>query len=461
MNRTILRLAVPNIVSNISVPLLGLVDLALMGHLESADYIGAISWAPSFSISSTGDWGSCAWARAVLTAQAYGRGDGAEALHTLGRAALIALVLGVLLVLLQGPVEWLSFALLQGEPRVEELAIRYFRIRIWAAPAVLGQFALLGYFLGMQNARQPMVVLVTTNVINILFSWLFVVRFHMGSDGVALGTVIAQYSGWFLALAILRRSYRDQFVHWSFRAVRQARALRRFLQVNRDIFIRTMCLVAVFTVFTARSAKADATGLGEDTILAVNSLLLQFFLFFSFLIDGFAYAAEALTGRYTGAADPANLRKVIRLLFWWGGGIAVFFTLAYLWGGEAMFRVLTDNAGVIQNARPYFFWVVLVPLLSFAAFLWDGIYIGATAGAPMRNAMLASTLVVFLPAYLVAGHMLGNHGLWLAFLLFMASRGIGLHLLAGRAIYGPLRVSSPASGRARSAGSCEGGGSSG
>ena len=196
-----------------------------------------------------------------------------------------------------------------------------------------------------------------------------------------------------------------------------------------------MCLVIVFSIFTARSASSDVTGKGEETILAVNSLLMQFFMFFSFLIDGFAHASEALTGKFIGANNKRSLSLLIRLLFIWGASISAFFTILYLVGGNAILRVLTTNPEVINNTAPYFFWVVLIPLVSFSAFLWDGIFIGATAGREMRNAMLISTIVVFFPAYFLASRFMGNHGLWLAFILFMIARSVTMQLMSGIAVY--------------------------
>jgi MATE family multidrug resistance protein len=287
----------------------------------------------------------------------------------------------------------------------------------------------------MQNARLPMVVLVSTNVINLGCNFFFVIHLGMGSDGVALGTVVAQYSGLLIALWIFRWKYGYLLKHWSMHATIQWNKLRNFLLVNSDIFIRTMCLVVVFSIFTARSASSDVHSEGEETILAVNSLLMQFFMFFSFLIDGFAHASEALTGRFIGAGDRLSLNKTVRLLFIWGTGISILFTLIYLLGGHVIFRALTNNPEVIANARPYFFWIILVPMVSYAAFIWDGIYIGATAGPEMRNAMLIATLAVFFPIYIIAGKFMGNHGLWLAFILFMLARGVTMQLYSGKAVF--------------------------
>jgi MATE family multidrug resistance protein len=435
MNKKILDLAIPNIISNISIPLLGIVDMALMGHLESDSYIGAIALGSLIFNFIYWGLGFLRMGTSGFTAQAWGRRDLPETILVLSRAVFIAMLTGVFLLLLQRPIELFSFWVLKGETHVEELAMAYFRIRIWAAPAALGQFALLGFFLGMQNARLPMVVLVSTNVINIGCSYLFVMTLGMESNGVALGTVIAQYSGLLIAIFFFRKYFRRLFRYWSLQGTIQWEKLKHFLLINKDIFIRTMCLVAVFSIFTARSASTDVQNEGEDTILAVNSLLMQFFMFFSFLIDGFAHASEALTGKFIGAGDRQSLKDSIRLLFLWGTAISLLFTLLYLFGGDVIFRALTNNAEVITNARPYFFWVVMVPMVSYSAFLWDGIFIGATAVPEMRNAMLVSTLVIFFPAYILAGRFLGNHGLWLAFILFMIARGVTMQVMVRKAVW--------------------------
>ncbi len=435
LNKKILNLAIPNIISNISIPLLGIVDMALMGHLESDAYIGAIALGSLIFNFIYWSLGFLRMGTSGFTAQAWGRRDLPETILVFSRAAFIAIITGAILLLLQKPIEMISFLVLKGETRVEELAMAYFRIRIWAAPAALGQFALLGFFLGMQNAKLPMVVLVSTNVINIACSYLFVMELGMESNGVALGTVIAQYCGLIIAVFYFRKYFRRLFKYWSLKATIQWEKLKHFLLINKDIFIRTMCLVVVFSIFTARSASTDVQNDGEDTILAVNSLLMQFFMFFSFLIDGFAHASEALTGKFIGASDRVSLKRSVRLLFIWGGGISILFTLIYLLGGNGILRVLTNNPEVIANASPYFFWVVMVPMLSFTAFLWDGIFIGATAGPEMRNAMLVSTLVVFFPVYILAGRFMGNHGLWLAFILFMIARGVTMQVMAKKAVW--------------------------
>lgn len=438
MNRKILDLAVPNIISNITVPLLGIVDISLMGHLESDSYIGAIALGSLIFNFIYWGFGYIRMGTSGFTAQALGRRDLPETINIFSRAVLIALAGGIALLVLQAPVEWLSFNILKGEKDVEILAASYFRIRIWAAPATLLQFAFMGWFIGMQNAKIPMVIAIVSNAVNIAFNFLFVMVWGLGSDGVAYGTVIAQYIGLLVALIFFWKYFRKLFKYWNRNAALKLARIKEFMLVNTNIFIRTMCLVLVFSFFTAKSASADTTTSGADTILAVNSMLMQFFMFFSFLIDGFAYASEALIGMFIGSRSRDSLKKAIRLLFVWGFGISLLFTLLYLFASKAIIGLITDLPEVRENAQPYVFWVIIIPLVSFSAFLWDGIFIGATAGKAMRNAMLISTLAIFFPSYWILSRIIGNHGLWLAFILFLGARGISMSLMAQKAIFNRL-----------------------
>lgn len=431
MNKRILRLAIPNIISNITVPLLGMVDLAIMGRLGSELYIGAIALGglifnfiyALFSFLRMGTSG--------FTAQAFGANDKKEAILMLGRSMLFAIAGGIVMILLQYPIDLLSFYFLDGSQEVESLAREYFYIRIYAAPASLGILVLSGWFIGMQNSRFPMVVAIVINVFNILANLVFVYGFGMKSAGVAWGTLIAQYIGFTLSVILFTGKYKSLITHWEQSDFFNLSKLKRFFKVNTDIIIRTVCLIFALAFFTAQSAKMN------DTILAVNTILLQYFFVFSYLTDGFAYAAESLVGRYTGARDLINLKKAVKLLFVWGIVISIPFTLVYFTGGNLMLRILTTNPEVISASQPYLFWIGLVPLITFAAFIWDGIYIGATASAPMRNTLLIATFIVFVPAYYVLNQPLGNHGLWLALMLFMLSRGILLTIFAKKSIYNP------------------------
>jgi len=315
MNKRILKLALPNIISNITIPLLGMVDLILMGHLDSSDFIGAIAlggmifnfiyW--SFSFLRMGTSG--------FTAQAFGKGDDAESMSVLSRAMLIAIISGILLILLKQPIQWISFYLLDAETNVELVAVLYYKIRIWAAPASLGLYVIYGWFIGMQDAKTPMIIAITVNILNIALSAYLVISLQMNAEGVALGTVIAQYLGLVMGFFFIYRNYRHKLGYLITDNLLSFRKLKKFMGVNQDIFIRTMLLLFVFTFFTAESARIDKLYSGSVPFLAVNTVLLQFFMFYAFFVDGFAYAAEALAGRYVGAKDEIRLTRVIQLLF--------------------------------------------------------------------------------------------------------------------------------------------------
>ncbi len=429
MNRRILKLAIPNIVSNVTVPLLGAVDLALMGHLENKVYIGAVALGSMIFNFIYWGFGFLRMSTSGFVAQAFGQRDFTTVMINLARPLTLAILTGLGLILLQLPIAALGFWIVESSAEVEFFARQYFHIRVMAAPATIALYAFTGWFIGMQNTRLPMVIAISVNVFNIVLSVFFVRVMGMAADGVAIGTVIAQYLGLLLAVFFLRKYYKRFFRYFNRKLLWERTAMARFLHVNKNIFIRTLCLIIALSFFTIRSAAAG------DTILAVNSLVLQYFMFFSFLIDGYAHAAEALTGRFVGANNREALRQCIRLLFAWGGGIAAAFTLIYLLGGGLILQLLTSNPEIIAEAKPYLFWTVVIPLISFAAFIWDGIYIGATASVQMRNAMLLSTLLVYFPAYYLLQAHFGNHALWLAFVLFLLARGVTLGLMAPGAVY--------------------------
>ncbi len=367
MNKKILRLAVPNIISNITIPLVGMVDLAILGHLESELYIGAIAIGGLiFNVLYWG-FGFLRMGTSGFTAQAFGERNLHEVMNLLGRALLVALGGAALLLMLMGPIGWIAFRFIDGSPEVESLAREYYSIRIIAAPATLGLYALTGWFIGMQNTKFPMIIAILVNVLNVVFNLYFVYNMGMKSDGVAWGTVIAQYSGVLMGLFLFLRYYRKLLKYWSHQALFQIQSLKRFFLVNRDIFIRTLCLIFVFTFFTSQSAATD------NTTLAVNTLLLQFFMLFSFVVDGFAYAAEALIGRYVGSRNLVLLKKTIRILFLWGFIISIPFTIAYAFLGDQILFLLTDNAEIIEASKPYMIWIIFIPLAGFPSFLWDGI----------------------------------------------------------------------------------------
>ncbi len=417
LNRQILRLSIPNIVTNITVPLLGLVDLAMMGHLDDPVYIGAIALGGAiFSLVYTG-FGFLRMGTTGFTAQAYGSKVQKDITLILYRAVSVAVILAILLIILQIPIEWLAFYLLDGSEEVKSFAREYFQIRILAAPATLSLYALHGWFLGMQNAKIPMILAIVINTINILLNFVFIIGLNMTSDGVALASVIAQYSGLVLALFFLRYRFREFIARYKLPVIFEWQALRMFFVVNGDIFIRTLLLILALTFFTSMSARIS------DEILAINTILFQFFFIFSYFADGFAFAGESLVGKARGAGDNALLNNTIDRLFSWGWGAALITSLLFFGGFDFIIRIITDNEDLIQQAMTYRWWIIILPLTSVAAFIWDGVYIGLTASRAMRNSMIIASLVVYLPAYYLGIGTLYNHALWLALHLFMISRG--------------------------------------
>ncbi len=432
MNKRILNLAVPNIISNLTVPLVGFVDLALMGHQNSDIFIGAVSLGSMIFMFIYSGFGFLRMGTSGFTAQAYGERSFEKSMSALTRALLVAIGAALLMIMLQKPLALIIFELIGGSQDVEFHAKQYFFIRIWAAPATLAIYSFTGWFLGMQNARSPMAIAITVNLLNVGFSIFFVEVLGMTSDGVALGTLVAQYCGLILSLVLFFRFYGKIIKYWSKRAMMQLAGFKEFFRVNSDILIRTLLLTGTIFYFNAKSAAFG------DEILAVNSLLLQFLWIYSFFIDGFAFAAESLVGKYVGARNPVNLKKAVKLLFLWGVGISLPMTLVYLFGGNTILHILTDNQSVFEAAQEFRFWTALIPMVTFAAFLWDGIYVGATASKAMRNAMIASSVVVFIPAFYLLEGPYGNHGLWFAMMLFMASRGILLTAISKKSIFKPI-----------------------
>lgn len=417
MNKKILQLALPSIVSNITVPLLGLVDVAIVGHLGAASYIGAIAVGGMLFNIIYWLFGFLRMGTSGMTSQALGRRDLLEVTRVLFRSVGVGILISLALLLLQYPIREIAFLLLDTTDEVERLASLYFNICIWGAPAVLGLYGFSGWFIGMQNSRFPMFIAITQNVVNIVASLIFVFVFGMKVQGVATGTLIAQYGGFGMAVFLWFVFYRKRLnIRVCWHEVMDKVAMRRFFQVNGDIFFRTLCLVAVTTFFTSTGARQG------DIVLAVNTLLMQLFTLFSYIMDGFAYAGEALAGRYIGARNKTVLSRMIRLLFGWGIGLSLSFTLLYGVGGKGFLSLLTNDSVVIQEAGTYFYWVLAVPLAGFAAFLWDGILIGATATRLMLYSMLVASGTFFLIYYLFFG-MMGNHALWMAFLIYLLLRG--------------------------------------
>ena len=427
MNRQILRLTLPNIITNITVPLLGMVDLAIVGHIGDATHIGAIALGTTIFNLIYWNFGFLRMGTSGLTAQAYGANNTDETLRILVRGITIALSAALLLLVLQVPIAQLARRLINRSPQLIALTLTYFYVRIWAAPATLGLYVLKGWFIGMQDSRTPMVIAILLNIVNILFSLLFVMVFHMDIAGVALGTVLAQYCGLLMAIGCWLYKYGHLRKHIHIKESLRWDDMKRFFHLNSDIFLRTLCLVAVFSFIPFISYH-----MGDD-ILAANTLLMQLFTLFSYIMDGFAYAGEALVGRFIGAEDEPSLRKVIRYLVYWGCGLTLLFTVLYIFYGEWILRLFTDKSEVVATAMSYMRWTAAVPVAGFAAFLFDGIYIGATASKAMRNIMFIAT-AVFFGGYYLLSPVLGNDGLWIAFLLFLIFRGALMWIACHRVI---------------------------
>lgn len=427
MNKQILRLAIPNIVTTLTVPLLGMVDLAIVGHMGSSVYIGAIALGTMIFNMIYWNFGFLRMGTSGFAAQAYGAEQTGEALHILARAWSIGLSAALLLLLLQKPISAAVFFIVDGSPQVEAVALRYFRICIWAAPATLSLYAFKGWFIGMQNAKLPMWIAIFIDVSNIAFSLFFVYVCGMQIEGVALGTVLAQYCGLAVALYSWWRHYRSYRAYYDRSEVFEAGKMLGFFKVNADIFLRTLCLIAVFTFIPAAGAK-----FGDD-YLSANTLLMQFFTLFSYVMDGFAYAGESLVGKYVGANDKTMMQKVIRYLFRWGAALSLLFVVVYACFGNLLLHFFTDKEEVVLFAQRYYGWVLVIPFVSFAAFLWDGILIGATASRIMRDTMFLATAAFFMAYYLLLP-VWGNHALWLAFMVYLAFRGLLQFLLFHRKI---------------------------
>ena len=417
MDKNILRLAIPNIISNITVPLLGMIDMFIVGHLSSELFIGAIAIAVmifnfiywSFSFLRMGTSG--------FTAQAYGANDKQEIINVLMKSLFVALLGSLFIVGLQYYIFEIILYFVQASPEVMTLASEYFYIYIWAAPAVLGMYAFTGWFIGLQDAKRPMYISIAVNIINIIMSLLLVFVLKWELKGVAFASLIAQYSGLLLAVLIGLIKYKPFIKRINLNFIKNLSELIPFFKVNSNIFLRTLCLIIVSTFFTSASAKFG------NTTLAVNSLMMQLFVLFSYMMDGFAYAAEALTGRYIGEKNPVSLKKLINRLFLWGGILTLLFTLTYAVGSKTILSILTDKQSVLDVANQYIGWVLLIPIAGFAAFLWDGIFIGMTASRHMRNAMFISMLLFFI-VYFTTKDYLANNGLWLSFIIYLAVRSI-------------------------------------
>ena len=397
INKDILKLAIPSILANITVPLVGMVDIAIAGHLDTnaATMIGGIAIGSMLFDLLYWNFGFLRIGTGGLAAQAYGRGDRRECARILTRAFGISLAIALVLLAIQWIFVKAAFLVVDCTPEVRSLASQYFFIRIWAAPATLSLMAFKGWFIGMQDSVSAMVCDVTVNGVNIVASLLLALGMtvkdttlvpSIGFSGIAAGTVIAQWTGLTVALVLLFVKYRkgtmDRMCREDLKGLFRGSETRRFFVMNTDLFIRSLCFIAIYIGFTVISARYG------DLLLAVSSILMKLLMIFSYFTDGFAYAGEALTGRYIGADNRPMVRQTVKWTFVWSMGLALAFMVIYQAAGVPMLRMMTSDQAVVAAAKDYLPWLLLMPPVGCAAFTWDGIYIGATASKGMRNSML-------------------------------------------------------------------------
>ena len=415
------RIAAPMILSNISVPLLGMVDTGVTGHLDNSVYLGAVAIGATIFTFIYMGMNFLRMGTTGIAAQSFGARDNDGLRASLGQALIVGLLIAVSLIALQIPIRDLAMSLFGGDAETQRLATEYFSIRIWSAPGTLANYVLIGWFIGLQNARIPLLIFLTINVTNIVLDLIFVVVMGMTVDGVALASVIAEYSGFLVGATFAILALKKRAGHWPLDRLTNMAAYRAFFSVNTHLFIRTMALMFTLAFVTAQSAR-----LGGQ-ILAANAVLMNFQNLTSFGLDGLAHAAEALVGKAMGEKRHDALLHSVKLTLKWSVIFALGFTLVYGIGGPLIISILTDLPDVRETAIRYLPWMIASPLVSVWCFLYDGVYVGATRAKDMRNIMVFSTLFVFLPAwYFLQGF--GNDGLWLAFLIFMASRGLGMHI---------------------------------
>lgn len=413
----LLAIAFPMLLVGISTPMLGMVDTAVVGHLDSADYLGAVALGAMIFNFLFWSLGFLRMSATALTARAIGGEDHKAVYLAVWRGLLVALILGLLIVVLQHVISYIAFSLVESNPHVIALAKEYFSIRVWSAPAVLGSYALLGWFLGQGKAKINLLLVVTGNILNIIFDLLFVVYWNMDVDGVAWATLIAEYSVFSIGLLLVVRSGRNH-IRPDWRALFDPAAVRHYLKFNRDIFLRTLFLILCFSFFTISSAKYG------EVVLAANAVLMNMQMFLAHVLDSIAHAVEVLVGKSYFKAKQQQLNAYLKVSFYWASGAALCFTGFYIGFGDTIAGLLTDIDEVLLAIEKYLPWIMLSPLLSVWGYWFDGIFIGANLAKFMRNTMFVAMLVFFSVYFLMQSW--GNHGLWAALMSFMLTRGVAM-----------------------------------
>ena len=440
MNKQILRLAIPSILANITIPLVGLVDTAIVGHISDAHAIGGIAIGTMLFDLLYWNFGFLRVGTSGMTAQAFGSNDREQCARLLAQSVGIALIGAALIWLVQWLFVTAALAIVPCSEEVAAFARKYFFIRVWAAPATLSLMAIKGWFIGMQDTVSPMITDMVVNVVNMAVSYVLAVYTPMGALGVALGTVIAQLTGLLLSVGILLWKYHHVWQGLSFfRLLRDMRGMRQLLSLNANLFVRSLCFMIVYVGFTSLSSMYG------DTDLAVCSILMKLFMLVSYFVDGFAYAGEALVGKYIGeaksqllsnspighplsnsvASNTHNITSLVRLLFLWSLGVGAVFTVVFALSYMPMYRMMTSDGVVLERLTDFTGWLIAMPIVSTLAFMWDGVFTGATAGKQIRNAMIWAA-VGFVLGYVASYHWLGTHALFVGYFLHLAARVIYL-----------------------------------
>lgn len=430
-HRAVWNIAAPMIISSITVPLLGMVDTAVMGHLPESFFLGAVAaGATIFSVLFMG-LNFLRMGTTGITAQSFGAGDNDSVREALGQSLLMALLMASIIILLQQPLIDMALRLLSPSQNVSLYTREYFNVRVWSAPASLCNFVLIGWLLGMQNARAPLFIVLTINMVNIALDFLFVFGFGMTVRGVALATLVAELAGVAVGFYFVRNVLAKHPGNWTNVVLGDLSRYRRLFDVNASLFLRTMSLMFVFAFITSQGARMG------DVILAANAILMNFQLFVSYALDGIAFAAEALVGKAVGARDRDGILTAVRRTRQWSLLFAGLFCVIYLLAGQSIIDLLTNIDVIRETAREFLPWLIVSPLISVWAFFYDGVFVGLTRSREMLIVMAGAAFLIFLPVWF-GFETLGNHGLWLAFTLFMVARGIGMHVWFRRIATQPL-----------------------
>ena len=428
INSQILRLAIPSILANITIPLVGLVDTAIVGHIANATAIGGIAIGTMLFDLLYWNFGFLRVGTSGMTAQAFGREDRVECARLLSQSVGIALIGAALIWLIQWLFVNIVLMLVPCSAEVGTFAREYFFIRIWAAPATLSLMAFKGWFIGMQDTVSPMITDIVVNVVNMVVSYVLAIYTPMGALGVALGTVIAQFTGLIVALILLLAKYRHLWKGLSpLRLAMDGQGMRRLLSLNGNLFIRSLCFMVVYVGFTSLASKYG------DVELAVSTIMMKLFMLFSYFVDGFAYAGEALVGKEFGCREMeskdrnSDIGRVVRLLFAWSLGVGVLFTLLFAIWSEPFYYAMTSDTIVLSRLEDYTAWLIAMPIVSTLAFMWDGVYAGATAGKQIRNGMIYAALA-FVMGYLITYQYVDVLSIYIAYFAHLAARVLYLTL---------------------------------